>query len=197
MCWEREKITIPPTSRHMTSLHGAAKTARVRETSEKAGVKERREAEAETIEGERSEEPREKLVKEKRARNGEVWEGHLQTHSIPAGKIHGDNQGSSEWCDSNTIIEFADDTAVVGLITDDNESLQKGGSETWQCCARTKTSPSMSARQKELIIDYRKRKVRAHPHQQGCSGAGPELQVPRCPHHQGMNYHCPHTPTQS
>ena len=42
--------------------------------------------------------------------------------------------------DSNTIIQFADDTTVVGLITD-NETTTR--SETWSCGARTTTSPSI------------------------------------------------------
>ena len=43
---------------------------------------------------------------------------------------------------SNTIIKFADDTTVVGLITD-NDEIKGGRSETWQCGAGTTTSPSM------------------------------------------------------
>ena len=38
--------------------------------------------------------------------------------------------------DSNTIIKFADDATVVGLITDNDET------ETWPCSARITTSPS-------------------------------------------------------
>jgi hypothetical protein len=33
----------------------------------------------------------------------------------------------------NTIIKFADDTTVVGLITDNNETAYRRRSETWQC----------------------------------------------------------------
>ena len=42
--------------------------------------------------------------------------------------------------DSNTIIKFADNTTVVGLITNNDGGRR---SETWQCGARTATSPSM------------------------------------------------------
>jgi siderophore synthetase component len=45
--------------------------------------------------------------------------------------------------DSNTIIKFADDTTVVGLITNNNETAYRRRSETWPCGARTTTSPSM------------------------------------------------------
>ena len=43
--------------------------------------------------------------------------------------------------DSNTIIKFADDTTVAGLITDNDETAYRE-EETWQCGARTTTSPS-------------------------------------------------------
>jgi hypothetical protein len=44
--------------------------------------------------------------------------------------------------DSNTIIKFADNTTVLGLITDNDETIGRR-SENWQCGARTTTSPSM------------------------------------------------------
>ena len=46
---------------------------------------------------------------------------------------------------SNTIIKFADDTTVVGLINDNNETIGSIGrrSENWQCGARITTSTSM------------------------------------------------------
>ena len=47
---------------------------------------------------------------------------------------------------TNPLIKFADDTTVLGLITDDHEAAYRR-SETWQCGARTTTSPSTSARQ--------------------------------------------------
>ena len=42
--------------------------------------------------------------------------------------------------DSNNIIKFADDTTMVGLITNNDETIER--SETWQCGARITTSPS-------------------------------------------------------
>ena len=45
--------------------------------------------------------------------------------------------------DSNTVIKFADNTPMVGLITDNDETAyRKRRSETWQCGTRTTTSPS-------------------------------------------------------
>jgi hypothetical protein len=45
--------------------------------------------------------------------------------------------------DSNTIIKFADDTTVVGLITTMMRQPIESRSETWLCGAMTTTSPSM------------------------------------------------------
>jgi hypothetical protein len=46
--------------------------------------------------------------------------------------------------DSNTIIKFADDTRVVGLIINNDETAYIGRrSDTWPCGARTKTSALM------------------------------------------------------
>ena len=42
--------------------------------------------------------------------------------------------------DSNTIIKFANDTTVLGLITDNDDTGRR--SETWPCGARTTTSLS-------------------------------------------------------
>jgi hypothetical protein len=50
-------------------------------------------------------------------------------------------------------------TAVIGLITDDEETIGRR-SYTWQCGARTTTSSSMS---KMLISDYRKQRAEHAP----------------------------------
>ena len=44
--------------------------------------------------------------------------------------------------DPNTIIKFADDTTVVGLNTDNDETAYREEVRDWQCDARTTTSPS-------------------------------------------------------
>ena len=44
--------------------------------------------------------------------------------------------------DYNTMIKFADDTKVVGLITDNDETAYREVREL-AVCARTTTSPSM------------------------------------------------------
>ena len=45
--------------------------------------------------------------------------------------------------DSNTIITFADDTTVVGLITNNDEAAYKEEVRDLAVCGRTTTSPSM------------------------------------------------------
>jgi hypothetical protein len=64
--------------------------------------------------------------------------------------------------DSNTIIMFADDTPVVGLIINDDEAAYKGRSETWQWCQNNKFSLIVS-KTKELIMDYRKLRSKHSP----------------------------------
>ncbi|KAI3353619.1 hypothetical protein L3Q82_004816 [Scortum barcoo] len=56
---------------------------------------------------------------------------------------------------SNTIIKFADDTTVIGLITGDNETALTS-------CCRTTTSISTSSKTKELIVDFRRRQREEH-----------------------------------
>jgi hypothetical protein len=76
--------------------------------------------------------------------------------------------------DSNTI-KFADDTTVVGLITNNNETAYREEvRELAVWCQDNNLSLNMS-KTKELIVDYRKR---------GCSEAGREFQDSWCPHHQ-------------
>uniref|UniRef100_A0A673Y8N5 Reverse transcriptase domain-containing protein n=1 Tax=Salmo trutta TaxID=8032 RepID=A0A673Y8N5_SALTR len=88
--------------------------------------------------------------------------------------------------DSNIIIMFADNTTVVGLITDNNETTyskgcQKPGSEV--------PGQQPLPQREQDKGDYRglqekEGRTRRHSHQRGCSGADREFQVPWCPHHQ-------------
>ena len=67
--------------------------------------------------------------------------------------------------DSNTIIEFADDTTVVGLITDDDETLSVIREEVRELavwCQDNNLSLNVS-KTKELIVDYRKRQAEQAP----------------------------------
>jgi hypothetical protein len=56
--------------------------------------------------------------------------------------------------DSNTIIKFVNGTTVVGLTTDDNETVYREEvTGPWQCGARTTTSASMSQCQQDKRAD--------------------------------------------
>jgi hypothetical protein len=64
---------------------------------------------------------------------------------------------------SNTIITFADDTTVVGLTTDNNETVYREEVRdvaVW--CQDNNLSLNIS-KTKELIVDYRKRRAEQAP----------------------------------
>jgi hypothetical protein len=82
---------------------------------------------------------------------------------------------------SNTIITFADDTAVVGLISDNDETAYREEvRDVTVWCQDNNLSLSVS-KTKELIVDYRKGGLNMP---QGCSGGGRDFQDPWSPHHQ-------------
>ena len=65
--------------------------------------------------------------------------------------------------DSNTIIKFADDTTVVGLITDNDETAYREVvRELAVWCQDNNLSLNVS-KTKELIVDYRKRRAEQAP----------------------------------
>ena len=65
--------------------------------------------------------------------------------------------------DSNTIIKFADDTTVVVLITDNDETAYtEEGRELSVWCQDINLSLNVS-KTKELIVDYRKRRAEQAP----------------------------------
>jgi hypothetical protein len=65
--------------------------------------------------------------------------------------------------DSNTIIKFADDTTVVGLITNNNEtSYREEVIDLAGWCLNNNLSLNIS-KTKEMIVDYRKRRTEYTP----------------------------------
>ena len=56
---------------------------------------------------------------------------------------------------SNSIIKFADDTTVVGMITNNDETAYRGKVRAWESGARKITSLNIK-KTKELIMDFRK-----------------------------------------
>ena len=64
---------------------------------------------------------------------------------------------------SNTIITFADDTTVVGLITNNNETAYREevrDLDVW--CQDNNLSPNV-IKTKEMIVDYRKKRTEHAP----------------------------------
>ena len=84
--------------------------------------------------------------------------------------------------DSNPIIMFADDTTVVGLITDNDETAYREevrDQAVW--CQDNNLSFNVS-KTKEMIVNYRKRRAKYAPIH--IKGAGREFQVSWCSHYQ-------------
>ena len=64
--------------------------------------------------------------------------------------------------DSNTIIKFADDTTVVGLITDNDETAYR--EEVRDLAVWCQDNISLNViKTKEMIVDYRKRRTENTP----------------------------------
>ena len=64
--------------------------------------------------------------------------------------------------DSNTIIKFADDTTVVGLITDNNKTAYREEVRDLAVWCQVKLSLNV-IKTKEMIVDYRKKRTEHTP----------------------------------
>jgi hypothetical protein len=89
--------------------------------------------------------------------------------------------------DSNTIIKLADDTTVVGLITDNNETTYREEVRDMAVWCQDNNLSLNVSKTKEMIVDYGKRRTENAPIH--INGALLErefrgVQVPWCPHHQ-------------
>ena len=89
--------------------------------------------------------------------------------------------------DSNTIIKFAKDTTVVGLITDNDETAyREKGRDLKVWCQDNNLSLNV-IKTKEIIKNYRKRRTEHAPiliDRAVVEQVEQELHVPLCPHHQ-------------
>ena len=65
--------------------------------------------------------------------------------------------------DSNTIITFADDTKVVGLITDNDETAYREEVRDLAVWSQDNIPSLNVSKTKELIVDYRKRRAEQAP----------------------------------
>jgi hypothetical protein len=76
--------------------------------------------------------------------------------------------------ESNTIIKYVDDTTVVGLITDNNETAYWEKVRDLAVWCQDNNLSLKVIKTKEMIVDHRKKEDRARPHshRRGCSGAG-------------------------
>ena len=102
------------------------------------------------------------------------------------------NTGAPQWCvlrpllyslfthnctvkhDSNNIITFADDTTVIGLITDNTETAYRKEVRDLAVWCQDNNLSLNVIKTKEMIVDYRKKRTEhaPHSHRRGCSGAG-------------------------
>ncbi|KAM3876288.1 FRAS1-related extracellular matrix protein 1b [Diretmus argenteus] len=91
---------------------------------------------------------------------------------------------------SNTIVKFADDTAVVGLISNGDETAYRKEVEALeQWCQDNHLSLNVS-KTKEVIVDYGDPPPSLH--QQHSGGEGGQLQVPGSQHPPGPDVGQPH-----
>ena len=65
--------------------------------------------------------------------------------------------------DSNTIIEFAGDTIVVGLITDNDETAYMEAVRDLAVCCQNNNFSLNVIKTKDIIVDYRKRRAEHAP----------------------------------
>jgi hypothetical protein len=75
--------------------------------------------------------------------------------------------------DSNTIIKFSDDTTVVGLITNSDETAYREEVRDLTMWCKDNNLSFNMIKTKNMIVDYRKRKPCTPPFSStGCSRAG-------------------------
>ena len=65
--------------------------------------------------------------------------------------------------DSNTIIKFADDTTVVGLITDNNETAYREEVRDLAVWCQDNNLSLHVIKKKEMIVDYMKKRTEHAP----------------------------------
>ncbi len=76
---------------------------------------------------------------------------------------------------SNVIVKFADDTTVIGLITDNDETAYREEVSTLtKWCQENHLSLNID-KTKELVVDYRRHPTHTHHHRQDTCGAGDQL----------------------
>ena len=82
----------------------------------------------------------------------------------------------------SSFIKFADDTTVVGLFTDNDETAYR--EEVRDLEPGQQPLPQRNQdKGEDCGLKEKEDRASPHSHRLGCSEAGCELQVPWCPHH--------------
>ncbi len=98
---------------------------------------------------------------------------------------------------STSIVKFADDTVVLGLISNNDETAYLGEVERLTSWCQDNCLSLNVSKTKELIVDFRKRQQSLHSSydQRDPCGEDEQLQVPRCKHLRGPDLDCTHSNT--
>jgi hypothetical protein len=86
----------------------------------------------------------------------------------------------------NTIIKFADDTIVVGLITDNDETSYRDEVRNLTMWCKDNNLSLNVIKTNEIIVDYRKRRTKHDPILIG-GAVVEQVGRPWCPYHQKTN----------
>ncbi len=98
---------------------------------------------------------------------------------------------------STSIVKFADDTVVLGLINNNDETAYLGEVERLTSWCQDNCLSLNVSKTKELIVDFRKSQQRPYtPLMISWTPVeGEQLQVPRCKHLRGPDMDCTHPNT--
>ncbi len=97
---------------------------------------------------------------------------------------------------STSIVKFADDTVVLGLINNNDETAYLDEVERLTSWCQDNCLSLNVSKTKELIVDFRKRQQQPSSYdQRDPCGEGEQLQVPRCKHLRGPDMDYTHSNT--
>ncbi len=99
---------------------------------------------------------------------------------------------------STSIVKFSDDTVVLGLISNNDETTYLDEVERLTSCCQDNCLSLNVSKTKELIVEFRKRQQRPYTPLMisgGPCGESEQLQVPRCKHLRGPDLDCTHSNT--
>ncbi len=97
---------------------------------------------------------------------------------------------------STSIVKITDDTVVLGLISNNDETAYLDEVERLTSWCQDNCLSLNVSKTKELIVDFRKRQQRPYTSsydQWDPCGEGEQLQVPRCKHLRGPDLDCTHS----